>query len=169
MAIDGPEFRRLFGAVPTAVGVITTLDEDAVPRGMTCNAVCAVSLAPPLLLVCVDRGARTLPALCGTGAFVVNFLAAGRDDLSDRFAGKDEDKFRQVRWVPAAAAQGAPILLDDVIAYAECRLTQLVEAGDHWVLIAQVEAAAVYDRPPLVYHLRTYAPWPAPPVGLRAQ
>jgi flavin reductase (NADH) len=167
MAIDKQDFRQLFGTVPTAVGVVTTVDEHGAPRGMTCNAVCAVSMTPPLLLVCVDRTSRTLPALRRRAAFVVNFLAAGRDQLSNRFAGKDDDKFRAVRWVPAAAALEAPVLVDDVIAHAECRLTQMVPAGDHWLLIGQVEAAAVYDRPPLIYHLRSYAPWPVGPTGLR--
>ena len=61
-------------AFPTGVAVVTTLDAEGGPRGLTTNALCAVSAEPPLLLVCVDRESRTLPALLHSGRFVVNFL-----------------------------------------------------------------------------------------------
>ncbi|MFI6736350.1 flavin reductase family protein [Nonomuraea sp. NPDC050451] len=153
--VDAGRFRAIFGALPTAVAVVTVLDRDSVPRGLTCNAVTAVSLRPPLLLVCVDRQARSLPALRRSGAFAVNFLAEGRHELAARFAGKGEDKFAGLRWTPSPA-NGAPLLAQDVVAHAGCRLVEVIEAGDHWILLGLVESGDVHDRPPLVYRNGEY-------------
>lgn len=153
--VDAGRFKALFGALPTAVAVVTVLERGAVPRGLTCNAVTAVSLRPPLLLVCVDRRARSLPALRRSATFAVNFLAEDGHELAARFAGKDEDKFAGLRWAPSPA-NGAPLLTDGVLAHAACRLTEAIEAGDHWILLGLVESGEVYDRPPLVYRNGEY-------------
>ncbi|MFE3644751.1 flavin reductase family protein [Streptomyces sp. NPDC059169] len=74
----GPEaFRDFFGAVPTAVAVVTTVDHDDNPLGFTCGALCPVSLDPPLLPVSVDERSRTLPAVLDSGIFALRLLAAG--------------------------------------------------------------------------------------------
>jgi flavin reductase (DIM6/NTAB) family NADH-FMN oxidoreductase RutF len=122
--------------------------------------VCAVSLDPPLLLFCLDKRSGSLPILLDTRAFVVNFLAAGRGDLATRFASPVADKFAGTSWQPSAVAKGAPILVDDNIAHAECSLAQSVEAGDHYVLIGHIEAASSSGGAPLMYLRRTYAAWP---------
>jgi flavin reductase (DIM6/NTAB) family NADH-FMN oxidoreductase RutF len=77
------------GAFPTGVTIVTTLDERGQPKGLTSNAVCSVSPDPPLLLVCVDQCSNTLPALQHTRRFVVNYLVAGRGELSNLFASKE--------------------------------------------------------------------------------
>ncbi|WP_035798953.1 flavin reductase family protein [Kitasatospora mediocidica] len=162
MAINPERFREVFGSFPTSVSVVTALDGQGQPRGFTCNAVCAVSAEPPLLLVCVDRGAQTLPAIVASGAFVVNVLAASGDHgerTSRLFAGKEADKFAAVDWRPSAVAGGAPILADVALAYAECRVVDAVEAGDHWIFIARVEGAEVSAREPLLYFKRQYSSW----------
>lgn len=160
MAVDPDTFRAVVGAFPTGVTVVTTLDTDGAPRGLTSNAFSSVSADPPLLLVCVDKRSQTLPALEAAGAFVVNFLAAGRHALSSTFASRSPDKFAGVSWEPSAVANGAPILVHDVVAYAECVIHQRVEAGDHVILIGRIEAGATRPGSPLMYYRRTYAAWP---------
>lgn len=160
MPVELDLFRNLVGSFPTGVTVVTALDADGTPRGLTSNAFSSVSANPPLLLVCVDKRSQTLPALEHSGAFVVNFLKAGRDEISNRFASKDPDKFRDLAWDTSALAKGAPILKDDVIAYAECVTWQAIEAGDHWVYLGQIEGGAVLDdEAPLMYYRRQYAAW----------
>ncbi|MHC3474079.1 flavin reductase family protein [Streptomyces sp. 7R007] len=159
MAVDAGRFRELFGSFPTSVSIVTTLDRTGEPRGFTCNAVSAVSVNPPLLLVCVDKGSRSLPALQHSGAFVVHVLADGGQDASERFAGKSADKFAGHAWRPSAVAGGAPVLSDIALGHAECTVVQRVEAGDHWILIGRVEAAEVFSRRPLLYHRRAYSVW----------
>jgi flavin reductase (DIM6/NTAB) family NADH-FMN oxidoreductase RutF len=160
LAIDGQLFRAVVGSFPTGVTIVTVMATDGKPRGLTSNAVCAVSLDPPLLLFCLDKRSSTLPAIAESKAFVVNFLAAGRGDIATRFASPVADKFADTRWEPAKAAAGAPILVDDNIAHAECTLSQMVEAGDHYVMIGHIEAASSNGGVPLMYLRRTYAAWP---------
>jgi flavin reductase (DIM6/NTAB) family NADH-FMN oxidoreductase RutF len=154
--VDRSTFAGIMSAFPTGVSIITTLDGDGLPRGLTSNAVCSVSATPPMMLACIDRGSSTLPALLLSGAWVVNFLASDRAGLSDLFATKTIEKFYDVKWRPAA--NGMPWLYEDSIGHAACRTVQVIEAGDHLILLGQVEhGAPVGDAGrPLVYFRRTY-------------
>jgi flavin reductase (DIM6/NTAB) family NADH-FMN oxidoreductase RutF len=160
--MDKATFFSLMSAFPTGVTVVTTLDAQGQPRGLTSNAFSSVSADPPLLLVCVDKRSNTLEALQSTRKFVVNFLREGRGPLSDRFASKLSDKFDGIAWRPAA--NGQPVLHDDVLAWAECTVEAEVPAGDHIIFIGRVEAGQppAPDSQPLMYFRRTYASWPEP-------
>ncbi|MCP2260263.1 NADH-FMN oxidoreductase RutF, flavin reductase (DIM6/NTAB) family [Streptoalloteichus tenebrarius] len=160
MPIDADGFRQIFASLPTTVAVVTTIDGAGTPRGLTTNTVTAVSKEPPLLLVCLDEGSQTLRAVRESGVFVVNFLADSERELSQVFAGKGQDKFGRVRHVPSAAAGGAPVLAAHAIAHAECVVQREIGVGDHTILIGRLEAGAVHDRVPLMYHRRAYSSWP---------
>jgi flavin reductase (DIM6/NTAB) family NADH-FMN oxidoreductase RutF len=160
VSIDGDLFRAVLGSFPTGVTVVTTVDAAGLPRGLTSNAICAVSAEPPLLLICIDKRSASLPTLVDSKWFVVNFLAAGRGELATRFASHDVDRFADVRWAPALAAAGCPVLVDDIVAHAECMLVQMIDAGDHFVLIGHITAGSSNGGIPLMYLRRTYAAWP---------
>ncbi|SEK75850.1 flavin reductase family protein [Streptacidiphilus jiangxiensis] len=162
MAVDSGTFKELFGSFPAAVSVVTTLGLEGEPRGLTCTAVSAVSAEPPLLLVCVDKGSRTLPALLGHRAFVLNILAEGADWVSQQFATGVGPKFAGLGWHASAAAHGAPVLHEVASAVAECTLDDTVEAGDHVILIGRIQEAAVQGRRPLLYQRGRYGTWTAP-------
>lgn len=159
MTLETSAFRALMSSFPTGVVVVTTLDADGSPKGLTTQSFISVSSEPRLVLVSVDRTSRTLPALRASAAFVVNFLAAGRVELSNLFASKSDDKFARVAWEPSALAKGSPILREDSIAYAECVVVREIEAGDHSLLLASVEGGALIGGTPLMYYRRTYASW----------
>ncbi|HMI88862.1 MAG TPA: flavin reductase family protein [Polyangiaceae bacterium] len=169
MAIDGHLFRAVLGSFPTGVTIVTTVAGDGVPRGVTCNAICSVSADPPLLLFCLAKKAGCLPAVLERKAFVVNFLAVGRGDLSTRFASPIDDKFAGVQWQPSTLAGGSPILTDDIVAHAECTLSQVVDAGDHQVLIGLVVGGSANGGSPLMYLRRMYAAWPDPEPAPRGE
>jgi flavin reductase (DIM6/NTAB) family NADH-FMN oxidoreductase RutF len=160
LAIDGQLFRAVLGSFPTGVTIVTTVGSDGMQRGFTCNAICSVSADPPLLLFCLAKKAGCVSAFLERKAFVVNFLAAGRGELSTRFASPVEDKFAGITWQPSALAGGSPILVNDNVAYAECTLSQVVDAGDHHVLIGLVGGGATNGGNPLIYLRRMYAAWP---------
>ncbi|MGY6653664.1 flavin reductase family protein [Amycolatopsis sp. TRM77291] len=166
MTICSESFRDFFGAFPTAVSIVTTLDARGEPRGLTCNSVAAVSLDPPLLSICVANRSKTLEAFTSTGSFVVNVLAEGGEELSTAFAGNSRDKFAGVEWVPSAITGGVPVLATGTLAYAECSVVQSVRAGDHRILIGRIDGSAVFPSRPLLYQRSTYSVWrPAPPVS----
>jgi flavin reductase (DIM6/NTAB) family NADH-FMN oxidoreductase RutF len=148
------------GAFPTGVTVVTTLDEDEAPVGLTCNAFASVSAEPPLVLVSLDRTSNTLPALRERGLFVINFLAAGREEMATRCAGKAGDKFEPIAWEPTF--HGLPVLHEDSIAHVSCEVVEEIEAGDHILFIGRVFEACPPDADavPLLYFRRTFDRWP---------
>jgi flavin reductase (DIM6/NTAB) family NADH-FMN oxidoreductase RutF len=153
MAIDRSELRRVMGHFATGVTVITTRDDDGRPYGLTANAVCSVSLEPPLLLVCVDKRAESHPALQRSGVFAVNILGHEHQNLSRRFAVSGGEKFAEV--AHRSGATGVP-LLDGVLGTIECRVVAVHDAGDHTIYIGQVEHLDATDGDPLLFFRGKY-------------
>ena len=90
---DSAALRRAFGSFPTGVTVVTTLDADGRPRGMTANSFASVSLDPALLLVCIGHGAASFSAFAQCRSFAVNVLRDDQQDVSSLFASKSAMKF----------------------------------------------------------------------------
>jgi flavin reductase (DIM6/NTAB) family NADH-FMN oxidoreductase RutF len=155
--LDRQRFRDVMGSFPSGVVVLTAFGEDDRPRGLTVSAFCAVSLEPPLALVCIEMTSNTLPALSRGGGFTANILAAGREELARRMATKLSDKFEGIEWRRPKSPLGGPILEHDAAAYAVCTLRDTIEAGDHWVLIGLVtEGEHFAGVTPMVFHRRTF-------------
>jgi flavin reductase (DIM6/NTAB) family NADH-FMN oxidoreductase RutF len=127
--------RDAFGCFATGVTILTCQAPDGRPVGLTVNAFASVSLDPPLVLVCIDGGSQSLPAFEAAGAFAVNVLRAGQEDVAWRFTLRDGELFEGTvveTWA------GAPIL-GGCVANFECVVHQAFDAGDHRVLIGRVE------------------------------
>jgi flavin reductase (DIM6/NTAB) family NADH-FMN oxidoreductase RutF len=152
-------FFEIMASFPSGVVIVTTLDADGSPRGLTTTAVASVSADPPTVLVCVDLSSRTLAGLRARRRFVVNFMGDGRSHLCLLFASKADDKFGAVDWRPTGG--GLPLLHRDVLAWAECAIVHDVEIGDHALLVARVEDGGVQPEhePPLMYYRRSWGVW----------
>ena len=140
--------------LPTAVTIVTARGE-AGPAGATANAVVSLSLDPPLMLACLDRGSRTLEALREAGAFGISVLAAGQASLAREFATKvpHSEKFRDVSH---AEREGVP-MIDGAAAWIVCRLRELHDGGDHEIAIGEVLSLAVNEEAaPLAFHHGEY-------------
>jgi flavin reductase (NADH) len=159
VAIQRQSFFEIMASFPSGVAVVTSLDPEGAPRGLTTTAVSSVSAHPPTVLVCVDLGSRTLEALRARRRFVVNFMGQGRSQLCLLFASKADDKFDRVSWRPTAT--GLPLLEEDVLAWAECCTMHDLEVGDHVILVARVEAGGVMPEleSPLMYYRRSWGVW----------
>jgi flavin reductase ActVB len=157
--IERQAFFEVMASFPSGVAIVTTVDPDGVPRGLTTTAVCSVSAHPPTILVCVDLGSRTLGALRARRGFVVNFMGEGRSELCLLFASKVQDKFAHVSW--RETRSGLPLLHEDVLAWAECSTVHELEVGDHVLLVAEVEQGGVQPElePPLMYYRRSWGVW----------
>ncbi|HEX7242967.1 MAG TPA: flavin reductase family protein [Longimicrobiaceae bacterium] len=153
--IDPFEFRRVMGHFATGVTVVTTLREGGEPCGLTASAVCSVSIDPTMVLVCVERGADTHDCIGSTGAFAVNVLQEeGGETLSRRFATSDvADKFRGVAF--REERTGVPVL-EDALAWLECRVVEALPGGDHTVFMGEVVAADAREGTPLLYYRGGY-------------
>lgn len=144
-------FRSAMGNVAAAVSVVTVLDGGR-PHGTTVSAFSSLSMDPPMLLVSLDNTSTLLTKLHIESRVGVNVLAAHHDQLALRFAGKGDDKFADVPW---QVEDEAPALLDRH-AWVAISVVQLVEAGDHTLVLGRVEAADATDAFPLTYWQRTF-------------
>jgi flavin reductase (DIM6/NTAB) family NADH-FMN oxidoreductase RutF len=151
--VDSDRFRRACARFATGITVVTTLDPDGNPHGMTANSFTSVSLDPPLVLVCVDFRAKILHTLRNAERLGINVLSEHQQDLSSTFARSGADRFSGVQW--HAGASGVP-LLPGALAWLECVLVNNVEAGDHAILIARVNHAECHDGRPLLYFSSGY-------------
>ena len=152
--MDADVFKRALGAWATGVAVVTTRIGEA-RHGMTVTAFSSVSLDPPLVLICARSTSYTNARIAEAGVFAVNILAAGQEDISDRFAGRSEVTDRFEGMACTDGPLGCP-LFDEALAAVECRVVQVVEAGDHVVYIGAVGSAVVTGRDPLLYHRNGY-------------
>ncbi|MBI3929261.1 MAG: flavin reductase family protein [Armatimonadetes bacterium] len=134
-AIDSLEFRRTLGRFASGVVVVTT-GRGEERRGMTASSFTSVSLDPPLVLFCVQNHSGTLAAIEQNGTFAVNVLAEDQQATCFQFAGRSDDKFSGQSFRPGPET-GAP-LLEGALARLECRLSQVVPAGDHQIVIGEV-------------------------------
>lgn len=135
--IDPGDFRRVLGHFPTGVTVVTTDGEPGAgrPAGVTIGSFTSISLDPPLVGFYIGSGAGTRDAVELAGHFCVNILADDQQELSNRMASKDDDKFDGITY--ELSETGSPIL-PDVLGIIDCRIHQVVEAGDHDLIIGRV-------------------------------
>ncbi|KPF45797.1 flavin reductase family protein [Rhizobium sp. AAP43] len=137
MTHDSRALRNAFGAFLTGVTVVTTRNAAGEPIGFTANSFASVSLDPPLLLVCLAKTSRNFDAMTRSIGFAVNILSEAQKDVSNTFARPVEDRFAAVSW--SDGPYGSPVFAD-VSAWFDCSTYQVVEAGDHVILIGRVEA-----------------------------
>jgi flavin reductase (DIM6/NTAB) family NADH-FMN oxidoreductase RutF len=130
--------RSVFGTFATGITVVTTRGEA--PLGMTANSFTSVSLSPPLVLVCVQRGAAMHEAILSSELFAVSVLSAGQEQLAKYFADRrrprGEQEFALVDSVPGPST-GAPVL-SGAMAWMECRLSAVYDGGDHSIFLGSV-------------------------------
>ncbi|MES0871440.1 flavin reductase family protein [Pseudovibrio sp. SCP19] len=136
-AMDPRSLRNAFGTFLTGVTVVTAHGGDGEPLGFTANSFSSVSLDPPLLLVCLAKSSSNYDALTNASGFAVNILAETQKDVSNTFASRVEDRFATVDW--KVGPNGAPVI-SDVAAWFDCSMHNVVDAGDHAILIGEVKA-----------------------------
>ncbi len=154
MAVEPAEFRRILGHWTTGVSIVATMRADGVPCGLTANAVASASLTPPLVLACIESVADTHDFIRESGCFSVNVLNAGQERLARRFATWEASgKFAGVAY--RTEATGAPVL-EDALAWVDCRLTAEHVAGDHTIYVGEVVAGDAVEGTPLVYYRGGY-------------
>ena len=152
--VSPDEFRAVLGRFPSGVTVVTTKAADGSDQGMTVSAFSSVSLEPPLVLICIEKTASVYDALTTSKGFVVNVLSAKQEQVARRFAIVDIDRFEGVGFTRSSRGYA---ILEDVLAVIECDRISMFEAGDHTVIIGQVEATRAETGTPLLYYRGGYA------------
>jgi flavin reductase (DIM6/NTAB) family NADH-FMN oxidoreductase RutF len=151
-ANDTAAFRDVMSSVCTPVAVITALREQA-PFGTTVSAFASLSVAPPMVLVALDRNSDLLQVVSETNRFGVNVLAKEQAALAMNFAAKGgSDKFNGISW----HADHALPRLPGAGGFLACDVAEFVDGGDHIVLLGSVVSVTAGQGSPLTYHGRRF-------------
>lgn len=152
--IDGAVYRRVLGHYPTGVCVVTATLSDGTRAGMVVGSFTSVSLDPPLVGFFPDVSSTSWPKIKQAGKFCVNILASDQQELCRRFSAKGDDKFTGVSH--RISVNGSPVL-DNVVAWVDCNLDAVHEAGDHYIVLGRVQELDI-ERPeqPLLFFRGSY-------------
>lgn len=154
MSIDSDLFRSVLGRFASGITIVTTHDADGRDHGMTVSAFASVSLDPTLVLVAIGNDATMAPVMADAKSFAVNILGADQEELSRRFSGKLDDRFAGIQYEKGAHGDA---VLTDALASLQCRVVTRHPAGDHVLVIGEVDAADARDGEPLLYYRSGYA------------
>lgn len=152
--MDSAEFRRILGHWGSGVGIVTTRTPDGRACGLTANTVTSLSLDPLLVLVCVEKSADTHDCIRSAHAFAVNILNSEGERMARRFAAWEIDrKFDGLAYHEEQT--GSPVL-DDALAWVDCRLHSEYDGGDHTIFVGEVLAGDAVEGSPLLYYRGGY-------------
>ena len=152
-SLNPDDFRDACAQFANGVAVATVTAPDGSPHGLTVSSFVSVSIHPPLVLICIDYSCTILTHFRASPFFAINVLSDGQRDLSVNFATKTASRFDGIEWLRGMA--GSP-LLHDCLARFQCRVNQIVEAGDHAILIGDVLDVKAFPGEPLLYFNRSY-------------
>lgn len=145
---DQARFKEVLGHFPTGVTVVTAMEEGN-PVGFTCQTFTSLSLEPPMVALAPAKTSTSWPRIARAGAFCVNILASDQEALCRDFAVSGGDKFAGVGWRPGTL--GAPVL-EGVLAWVECFLGAIHDAGDHELVTGSVVSMGSREGRPLVFY-----------------
>jgi flavin reductase (DIM6/NTAB) family NADH-FMN oxidoreductase RutF len=151
--IDSRAFRQACSKFATGITIAAVSGVDGRPHGMTVNSFTSVSMTPPLVLICIDKNANVIEHFLAASSFAVSILNDAQMETSNRFAARGQDRFLDTPW--HAAESGAP-LIDGALATFDTAVSQVVEAGDHVILIGEVSALTIAEGRPLLYFGSSY-------------
>ena len=162
--LDPQHLRQVFGHHPTGVCAITAAN-DGTPCGMAVGSFASVSLDPPLIAFLPGKSSTSFPDIRRAGTFTVNVLAADQKSVCQALARKGNDKFAELAWTPSRLT-GSPVL-DGIVAWVDCELDRVLDAGDHDIVLGRVLALAVVaPKAPLVFFRGEYGTYFAEPADL---
>lgn len=135
------EYRLVMSHFLTGVTIVTGI-RDEVPLGFTCQSFASVSLRPRLVAIIPSLISTSWPGIEASGRFCVNVLSAGQAGLARHFAVSGGPKFDGVDWSPSRS--GNPVI-DGHLAYVDCEIGAVHEAGDHVIVIGAVVELGLGD------------------------
>ncbi|WP_342666996.1 MULTISPECIES: flavin reductase family protein [Sphingomonas] len=146
--IDPASFRKVLGAYPTGVCVITSAKDDT-RFGLAVGSFTSISLDPPLVGFFPGKTSSSWRSIADSGRFCVNVLGADQLDICRRFASKMENKFADLSHGSSPA--GLP-LIDGALAWIDCRVESVFELGDHYLVVGAVDDLSCADAgDPLIF------------------
>ena len=152
--VSNDAFKGFMSNFASSVTVVTTVDANGSPWGLTVSAFSSLSMDPPLWLFCIDHRAGSIEAFRESRKFAVNILSDQQEELSNHFASRREDKFVDIEWANGPVL-GCPVF-NDVLAWAECDVTEVFPGGDHDIVVGKLLKVSTGEGKPLLYFSGAY-------------
>jgi flavin reductase ActVB len=149
-SISSDDFRDAMARFASGVTVVTAFDRGT-PVGFTATGFTSVSLAPPLVLVCVAKRASVHAAIVASRSFGVSILAERQAWIAEQFARSGDDRFRGV-----SLRDGGVPLVEGAVAQLVCLPHARHESGDHTIVVGEVVDARTDGERPLVHCVRRF-------------
>jgi len=112
------------------------------------NTVFQLTPEPPMVAVSVNRECLTHEYITDSKVFTVSILSQqAPKSFIGRFgfrSGRDIDKFKQINY--KIGRTGAPIILDNTIAFLEAEVTETIDIASHTLFIAKIVACETLDE-----------------------
>lgn len=142
--------RDAFGQFATGVTVITTLDKQNQPIGLTANSFASVSLEPALVSWCIDKASTRFPEFRSAEFFTISVLTESQKDVSNLFASRswDGSVFDDIDWFEGH--NGVP-QLPGCMARFHCKTEHVYEGGDHLIIVGAVLDYDLEPQKPLLF------------------
>lgn len=147
------DFKHSCSRFATGIAIAGVMDANGAPHGLTISSFASVSLAPPLVSICLGHAVTSIGLFREAKFFGLSILHADQREISQRFARKNQDRFDGLEW--HCGEHGVPLLARS-LAELECASYQLVTAGDHDILIGEVVAARSHQGDPLIHFASKY-------------
>ena len=148
LPFDEARFRQVLGHFTTGVTVVTAAGADG-PVGLAVGSFASVSLDPPLVGLLPGHGLVVVAEDRSDRPLLRERARRGAGRRVPAVRGKGDDKFRGLGW--RTAGSGAPIL-DGILAWIDCDIASVTDAGDHYFVLGRVRDLAVaHDGAPLLF------------------
>ncbi len=135
MSFDTKAFRLALGSFPTGVAVVTARLPGKHPMGITVNSFTSVSLAPPLVLWCLEKKSDRFATFTKAEGYVISVLGTAHEEVSARLARQGSHSLEGVELLQTDLG---PPALADALAIFECARHAVHDGGDHAILVGRV-------------------------------
>lgn len=156
MTVSPEDLRSAMRRWTTGVTIVSAAQGETL-HGMTASSFTSLSLEPPYVMVSLERSTRTHDLVTRMRTFGVTILSAEQQEISNRFASPQTELGRRFEEVPYFTLKTGAPFIQDGLAFFDCRVVDVLDAGTHSVFVGEVVATATGpDDPPLVYYFQAY-------------
>ncbi|HET6357779.1 flavin reductase family protein [Streptomyces sp.] len=152
--VSGTACRDFYARLASGVTVVTVQSPEG-PAGSTASAVTSISADPPLLVVCMGTGSRTLAVIKTQGRFAVNLLGQSQRARAEIFADPGVGSAERFAGVDHRRVLAVPVL-EDTLGWSVCLTEDIRRYGDHCLVVGRIAAAHTAAGQPLLWHDRSF-------------
>ena len=146
--MNNKNLRNVLSKFATGVTIVSTIDDDGKPIGMTVNSFTSVSLDPPLVLWNIGINQPSYDIFLNAKGYAVSILSKDQRDICNLFSSSIDDKFNNIDFV--LSDNGFPIIQKS-LAWFDCLKWNNYPGGDHQILVGKVVNFHANENEPLIF------------------